>query len=164
MSPMLSLTLPLTWSALPPHSVERSPTTLPVSSLILPFAWSHLPSVLSFIAHAPSKLRHTAGKTGAVTLSSYDDDRRDGARRPEHAIAARLSRASVRGHRSRVARRGRKCGEPSDGTRDRGRVAPVGEHVQGREPRASHHRGRARSDRRSRSASWRGLTAHSTSG
>src|SRR5439155_1194808 len=90
-------------SALPPHSVERSPTTLPVSSLILPFAWSHLPSVLSFIAHAPSKLRHTAGKTGAVTLSSYDDDRRDGARRPEHAIVARLSLGDGRVWAVRVA-------------------------------------------------------------
>src|SRR5437762_9784570 len=48
MSPMPSLMWPLTWSPLPDHSVERSPTTFPVSSLILPFVSSHLPSVLSF--------------------------------------------------------------------------------------------------------------------
>src|SRR4029078_8929425 len=44
---MPSLPLPLTCSALPLHSVDLSPPSLPTSSLTLPLPWSILPSVLS---------------------------------------------------------------------------------------------------------------------
>src|SRR5437868_833695 len=108
MSPMPSLTWPLTWSPLPDHSVERSPTTFPVSSLILPFVSSHLPSVLSF--NLSSSLRVVTlihgGKTGAVTLLSREGHDYSIARRSRRALATRLSRAGVRRRGPRADRGG----------------------------------------------------------